>query len=62
MENIVSILRRSGRLAKKGKVNYEEMMGTYSYTEFQEEIRRIYRIKNKRIKLSQLDKETQTDF
>ena len=56
------ILRRSPRILNKDKVNYCESMGTYTYVELEEEIRKAYKNAHRQIKkkLDKCDKYTQT--
>lgn len=44
------ILRRSSRILNKDKVNYCESMGTYTYVELEEEIRKAYKNAHRQIK------------
>ena len=50
------ILRRSSRILNKDKVNYCESMGTYTYVELEEEIRKAYKNAHRQIKKKKLDK------
>ena len=57
------VLRRSLRILNKDKVDYCESMGTYTYVELEEEIRKAYKNAHRQIKKKNLDnpaKYTQT--
>ena len=50
------ILRRSSRILNKDKVDYCESMGTYTYVDLEEEIRKAYKNAHRQIKKKKIDK------